>query len=541
MSDFNSSLPVRTQNPGDVSAIMVDATTPSQGAKVDTHGSQYMVIANASGTATTSQVNGSQQALDVGINVSGVQIDPRLGGQYLSSLPTLSSGAFTALMTNINGILLTSPESDAAPATQSITAQDTVSTTTSGANGQGFITGSPTAGSTASFTLASQETVELQITGTWTGTLSTEVSIDGGTTWFTRGVKQTGSSYLGSSYTANFEGVMNSAAVTTVRVRSTATWTGTATVKMVSSLNPASLVISNPLTLRDATTQSITNTIKAASTAAVATDTSLVVALSPNSPIPAGTNLIGSVNQGTSPWITKDQADGPVAPGTVASFSQLMGGQYSSALPTLTNGQQSAIQVDANGRAWANVTNLPTTVDTNYGTIGASSLRIAAQLGNATGALDYNNGATDAQTLRTAANLAVAGANVSSTNPVPVYLTSASPGTVVNSYMSSVNLAAGASVNLTYTIPAGKTFSAYKFWSSGSGKIRVDVQSSPDGSTYSTYWTGFNSTAQPNVDINLTEPAEFQDSGTGSTIRIVITNRDLTAFDVFATITGTYQ
>ena len=149
--------------------------------------------------------------------------------------------------------------------------------------------------------------------------------------------------------------------------------------------------------------------------------------------------------------------------------------------------------------------------------------------------------APDAQTLRVAANLAVGGANVSVTNPIPVYVTSSSPGTLVNSYMTSVNVAAGSSVNLTYTIPAGKTFSAYKFWSSGSGKIRVDVQASPDGTTYSTYWTGFNSTAQPNVDINLTQPAEFQDSGTGSTIRIVITNKDLTAFDVFTTITGTYQ
>src|SRR5581483_130683 len=42
-----------------------------------------------------------------------------------------------------------------------------------------------------------------------------------------------------------------------------------------------------------------TNTaaVKAASTAAVATDTSVVVALSPNSPVPAGSNLIGAVNE----------------------------------------------------------------------------------------------------------------------------------------------------------------------------------------------------------------------------------------------------
>ena len=78
MADFNSSLPVRTQTAGDVQSCLVDYTNPTtQGAKVDTHGSQYAVIANAAGVATTSQANGAQQALDVGINVAGVQIDPR--------------------------------------------------------------------------------------------------------------------------------------------------------------------------------------------------------------------------------------------------------------------------------------------------------------------------------------------------------------------------------------------------------------------------------------------------------------------------------
>jgi hypothetical protein len=64
-----------------------------------------------------------------------------------------------------------------------------------------------------------------------------------------------------------------------------------------------------------------TATIKAASTAAVAADTSLVVALSPNSPIPTGANTIGVVNQGTgagaaaNAWFEKvtDGTNGPVA------------------------------------------------------------------------------------------------------------------------------------------------------------------------------------------------------------------------------------
>jgi hypothetical protein len=47
-----------------------------------------------------------------------------------------------------------------------------------------------------------------------------------------------------------------------------------------------------------------TGTIKAASTAAIATDTSQVVALSPNTPLPAGANVIGSANA-IPPTLTK--------------------------------------------------------------------------------------------------------------------------------------------------------------------------------------------------------------------------------------------
>ncbi len=43
---------------------------------------------------------------------------------------------------------------------------------------------------------------------------------------------------------------------------------------------------------------------------------------------------------------------------------------------------------------------LSLTNDTNYGTVGANTLRTAAQIGNATGAADFNSGAAGAQTLR---------------------------------------------------------------------------------------------------------------------------------------------
>ena len=61
-------------------------------------------------------------------------------------------------------------------------------------------------------------------------------------------------------------------------------------------------------TQRTKITDGTTNvSVKAASTAASATDTALVVGLSPNSPLPAGSNALGSVSQGagaaaTVPW-----------------------------------------------------------------------------------------------------------------------------------------------------------------------------------------------------------------------------------------------
>lgn len=68
-----------------------------------------------------------------------------------------------------------------------------------------------------------------------------------------------------------------------------------------------------------------TNTaaVKAASTAAVASDPSLVVAFSPNSPLPTGSNTIGAVTQASGPWTTNVTQFGSnnVVTGTGASGS----------------------------------------------------------------------------------------------------------------------------------------------------------------------------------------------------------------------------
>lgn len=77
MSDYNSSLPIRTEGNGDVVVKIADGTTPSQTLAIDAAGKVIAKLADGAGVALTSQVNGAGQALDVGIVVAGVQVDPR--------------------------------------------------------------------------------------------------------------------------------------------------------------------------------------------------------------------------------------------------------------------------------------------------------------------------------------------------------------------------------------------------------------------------------------------------------------------------------
>lgn len=61
------------------------------------------------------------------------------------------------------------------------------------------------------------------------------------------------------------------------------------------------------------------------------------------------TSLATIATNTTSSGTPTDVADGSVTGGTVGTKSQLGGGQYNSTVPTLTNAQQAALQVDSNG------------------------------------------------------------------------------------------------------------------------------------------------------------------------------------------------
>ena len=81
-----------------------------------------------------------------------------------------------------------------------------------------------------------------------------------------------------------------------------------------------------------------------------------------------------------------------------------------SALLAGTNGDYQGTFTNAKGELWVKDADVLSELqggidvsisnDTNYGTVGANTLRTAAQIGNATGAADFGSGATTAQTLR---------------------------------------------------------------------------------------------------------------------------------------------
>jgi hypothetical protein len=291
-----------------------------------------------------------------------------------------------------------------------------------------------------------------------------------------------------------------------------------------------------------------------------------------------------SVVQSTSPWVSKDQADGPVAPGTAASFSMLIGGQYNSTLPTLTTGQQSAIQVDSSGRLLVTAT-ASFTNDTNYGTVGANTLRTASQIGNATGAANFGAGVTGAQTLRVEANqgasataangwfvkptdgtnsqsyTAAGEAKVSVTQPLPagtnnigkvsiqdssgnafsptnpLYVTmDASAGTAINNYKVAT-VASGGTDNHDYTVSASKTLYLDQIESSASGKSKMEVQieTAAGSGTFTSRFVQFNSTATPNMSIKLDNPIAV---ATGVRVRVIMSNRDNQSEDLYSTISG---
>lgn len=197
-----------------IGQVAIDQTTP---------GTTNLVALAANQSVNSAQVAGTTTSVNSGNKDAGTQ----------RVVIASDQPAFT-----VNNAV-----TDVAPSTGTITVVDSGSTSTLSANGQNLVTGSATASSSVSFALAGIETIKVQVTGTWTGTLTSEASIDGGTTWIATGLHQ--GAFTTSTFTANFVGGTNVSGATNYRLRATATITGTATVKVIESFNTASVYLAN--------------------------------------------------------------------------------------------------------------------------------------------------------------------------------------------------------------------------------------------------------------------------------------------------------
>src|SRR6266852_6433645 len=91
-----------------------------------------------------------------------------------------------------------------------------------------------------------------------------------------------------------------------------------------------------PVVINDPTTAANVANVKAASTAAVVADNSLVVALSPNSPTPTGTNTIGTVVAKNQDGLGNNIASIPPLTG-VATAGNFLGGTVNQYIFASTN------------------------------------------------------------------------------------------------------------------------------------------------------------------------------------------------------------
>lgn len=165
-------------------------------------------------------------------------------GEGTAGTPT--GGVLTIQGPNTGGALASS-FLDTNPVTQSITALDVGTTSLTGANGQVFYFGTTTVNSSASFVLSSIGTVTVQVTLLGSGgTMVVETSMDGGSLWMRPNVYQPSTQSYSNGFTLPFIAVVNTAGLTNLRVRSTVSWTGSATVLVHETVN------SRPMTIADA-------------------------------------------------------------------------------------------------------------------------------------------------------------------------------------------------------------------------------------------------------------------------------------------------
>jgi hypothetical protein len=208
--------------------------------------------------------------------------------------------------------------------------------------------------------------VGVTITGTWAGTLVTEMSLDAGSTWIAAQFYDPVAKTFSSSTTANItSSIVVTGGASHIRIRSSAWTSGTATIALRAteastpvidgSLNTQPIsAASLPLPSGAATAANQTNgnqkvRITDSFGNSISADSS---SLNVNLKTINGTTINEATNGVQKVGIVGHDGsvvDGAIGVGTAPPNQVVTGGVYYSTKPTLTNGQSVAVQVDTNG------------------------------------------------------------------------------------------------------------------------------------------------------------------------------------------------
>jgi hypothetical protein len=190
---------------------------------------------------------------------------------------------------------------DPAATTGSITAADVASTSTTNSISQTYLTGSPTAGSFVPVTLSSETTMTVQLSGTFSGTVVVEGSLDGGTTWQARGCEQIGLGTSSSTFAISDNKAyllrVNVGGYTNFRARCTVYTSGTLTVRFQPGFGAGVVIANQGLPQSAAASAWLVSAAQSGTwnigTVTTVTTVSAVTAIT--NALPAGTNTIGGI------------------------------------------------------------------------------------------------------------------------------------------------------------------------------------------------------------------------------------------------------
>ena len=110
-----------------------------------------------------------------------------------------------------------------------------------------------------------------------------------------------------------------------------------------------------------------------------------------------------------------------------------------------------------------------------------------------------------------------------------------SSGTEVQDYKDAVAIAANASDNHDYTAVGAFTLTQIESSASGKAKMLLSIETGVATGVFTAKASQFNSTANPNMSLVLSQPISV---AAGVRVRVVMTNRDNQAQDLYSTIMG---